>query len=115
MSGFFFQSFDFFQFLRCQRADIAVAFRAFFAGEIVALAAVGVGNHGIEVVLFGGGGDAECFVFEEFVTPFKALVDAVGIVEHGAPNAAGGDGRFGQGAVVDGVFVDVFALFDGVV
>ncbi|EKY03904.1 hypothetical protein HMPREF9120_02531, partial [Neisseria sp. oral taxon 020 str. F0370] len=93
----------------------AVAFRAFFAGKIIAFAAVGVGKHGIEVVLFGGGGDAVSFVFEEFVAAGKTLIYAVGAVEHGTPDAAGGVGGLGQGAVVNRIFVNVFALSDGII
>ena len=65
----------------CPRTDIAVAFRPFFAGKIIAFTAVGIGEHGIEIVLLGGSGNAVGFIFPKFIASVETLVDSVGIVK----------------------------------
>ena len=71
------------------RTDVTVAFRTFFLPEkIIAFTAVGVGKHGIEIVLLGGGGNAVGFILPKFIASVETLVDSVGIVQHRPPNTA---------------------------
>ena len=99
----------------CPRTDIAVAFRAFFAGEIIAFTAVGVGEHGIEIVLLGGSGNAVGFILPKFIASVETLVDSVGIVKKRTPNTARCYCGNRQGSIIDRMFISILTPLDGIV